>query len=369
MAKTMIGLEITEEGVRAAEVAMGRTPSLVAFGAVPLPPGAARDSEVLDADAVALALRQLWSRARFSSRRVVLGIGSRRILVREYTTQALRPDLLRQALPFQVQDLLPVPADQAVLDFYASSREGDEITGLLVAAVAETVEDLVSTVAKAKLTVDVVDLAPFGLARAVSRLAAPGESIAALHLGDHTSYVVIVRDGIPRFVRIVPLEILTEAVRERELAALPPVVDDPEPDAFAELLEPVPAGVPAGAPGRSPALAADPGVTSRRRRSAAARSERAAGMSEAALADLVGRMRSTLSFYAGRGNDVPVSRVILTGAGAAAPGVADSLAMSLPLPVSFAGAAQVVAAKRSAPAGDAGLDLLTTVGLAMRDVR
>lgn len=370
MAKTMIGLEITEEGVRAAEVTLGRTPSLVAFGAVPLPPGAARDSEVLDADAVALALRQLWSRARFSSRRVVLGIGSRRILVREYTTQALRPDLLRQALPFQVQDLLPVPAEQAVLDFYASSQEGDEITGLLVAAVAETVEDLVSTVAKAKLTVDVVDLAPFGLARAVSRLAAPGESIAALHLGDHTSYVVIVRDGIPRFVRILPLEILTEAVRERELAVLPVLPDEPETDAFSELLlEPVPAGAPASAGGAAVAAPPSLSTTSRRRRSAAARSERAAGMSEAALADLVGRMRSTLSFYAGRGSDVPVSRVILTGAGAAAPGVADSLAASLPLPVSFAGAAQVVTAKRGAPGGDAGLDLLTTVGLALRDVR
>lgn len=348
MAKTMIGLEITEEGVRAAEVTTGRTPTLVAFGSVPLPPGAARDSEVLDPDAVSLALRQLWSRARFTSRRVVLGIGSRRILVREYTTQALRPDLLRQALPFQVQDLLPVPADQAVLDFYASSREGNEVTGLLVAAVAETVELLVSTVAKAKLTVDVVDLAPFGLARAISRLAAPGEAVAALHLGDHTSYVVIVRDGVPRFVRILPLEILTEAVRERE-TVVEEVVEVP-----AEELELVAAG--------------GPGI-SRRRRGAVARSERAAGMTEAALADLVGRMRSTLSFYAGRTTDVPVSRVILTGAGAAAPEVGDSLAASLPLPVEYAGAAQLVSAKTTMPQGDVGLNLLTTVGLALREAR
>lgn len=338
--------------MRAAEVTTGRAPSLVAFGAVPLPAGAARDSEVLDADAVSLALRQLWSGARFTSRRVVLGIGSRRTLVREYTTQALRPDLLRQALPFQVQDLLPVPADEAVLDFYATSQEGDEITGLLVAAVAETVEQLVSTVAKTKLTVDVVDLAPFGLARAVSRLAAPGESVAVLHLGDHTSYVVVLRDGIPRFVRVLPLEILTEAVRQRELAAQPPVEDEAEVPV--EAFETVPAsGVP----------------SSRRRRAAAARSERAAGMSEAALGDLVGRMRSTLSFYAGRTGDIPVSRVILTGAGAAAPGVAESLAASLPLPVSFAGVAQVLPVKCTAPTGDIGLDLLTTAGLALGDAR
>ncbi|WP_164743556.1 pilus assembly protein PilM [Microbacterium sulfonylureivorans] len=351
MAKTIIGLEITEEGVRAAEVTTGRTPTLVAFGAVPLPDGAAKDSEVLDPDAVTLALHRLWSGARFSSRRVVLGIGSRRILVREYTTQALRPDLLRQALPFQVQDLLPVPADQAVLDFYASSQTGGEITGLLVAAVAETVELLVSTIGKAKLTVDAVDLAPFGLARAVSRLAAPGESVAALHLGDHTSYVVIVRDGVPRFVRILPLEILTDAVRERQLAAAPPVEE--EADLVVEEL------VGAAASGSS---------SSRRRRGAVARSERAAGMTEAALADLVGRMRSTLSFYAGRANDVPVSRVILTGAGAAAAEVGDSLAASLPLPVAYISASDVVSAK-IAPQGTVGLDLLTTVGLALGERR
>jgi type IV pilus assembly protein PilM len=352
MAKTTIGLEITEEGVRAAEVTVGRSPSLIAYGSVPLPPGAAKDSEVFDVDAVVLALRQLWSRAGFTSRRVVLGIGSRRILVREYTTQALRPDLLRQALPFQVQDLLPVPADQAVLDFYPSSQQGDQITGLLVAAVSETVEQLIGTIAKAKLTVDVVDLAPFGLARAASRLAAPGESIAALHLGDHTSYVVVVRDGIPKFVRILPIEIVTEAVREREMVA---ATQNAEQSAHIpeEVLETVPP-------------TAEP---SGRRSRAGGRAVRPAGMSESALSDLVGRLHSTLAFYAGRSGDEPVTRVILSGAGAAAPGIADALAGSLPLPVSYAGAAEVITGKKTVPTGDAGLNLLTTVGLALGDAR
>lgn len=351
MAQTTIGLEITEEGVRAAEVTVGRTPSLVAWGAVPLPPGAAKDSEIFDTDAVVLALRQLWSRAGFRSRRVVLGIGSRRILVREYTTQALRPDLLRQALPFQVQDLLPVPADQAVLDFYPASQQGDQITGLLVAAVAETVEQLIATIAKAKLTVDVVDLAPFGLARAVGRLAAPGESVAALHLGDHTSYVVVVRDGIPKFVRILPIEIVTEAVRERELAAAE-TGEQPAP-VSEEVLETVPPS---------------PDSPVRRLRSGG-RAVRPAGMSETALSDLVGRLHSTLAFYAGRSGDEPVTRVLLSGAGAAAPGVAEALAESLPIPVSYAGAAEVVTGKKAVPTGDVGLNMLTTVGLALGDPR
>lgn len=350
MGKTIVGLEITEEGVRAAEVTVGRNPSLVAYGSVPLPPEAAKDSEVFDADAVALAIRQLWSRAGIKGRHVVLGIGSRRILVREYTTQAMRPELLRQALPFQVQDLLPVPADQAVLDFYPVAHEGDEVTGLLVAAVAETVEQLIATVAKAKLTVDVVDLAPFGLARSVRRVAAPGETVAAFHLGDHTSYVVVERDGVPRFIRIIPIDILTHAVQERELAGLP---DDAEPAALEEAFETVPPS--SQAPMRRSRSSSRPRVST--------------GMSESAIADLVTRLRSTLTFYADRSGGEPVTRVLLSGAGAAAAGVADALAATLPLPIDVVGAGEVVTVKGDGPDGDAGLDLLTTVGLALGEAR
>lgn len=349
MARTIVGLEITEEGVRAAEVSTGRTPVLVASGSVPLPPGAAKDSEIFDADAVTLALRQLWSRAGIRGRRVVLGLGSRRILVREHTAPAMRPDLLRQALPYQVQDLLPVPLEQAVLDFYPASQEGDQLTGLLVAAVAETVEQLIAAVAKAKLTVDVVDLAPFGLARAVARASSPQEAVAAFHLGDHTSYVVVMEGGIPRFVRIIPVDIVTGAVRARELAALADEAAVPAED----LLETVPA-------------AAD-GPPARRVRSAA-RAPRPVGMSESAVVDLVGRLRSTLAFYADRSGGQPIRRVMLTGAGAAAPGVAQALADSIPVPVEHLGVAQLVAGKRL-PDGEDALNLVATVGLAMGEGR
>ena len=352
MAKTIVGLEITEEGVRAAEVTTARTPTVVAYGAVPLPAGAAKDSEVFDRDAVVLALRQLWSRVGIKSKNVVLGIGSRRILVRDYTTQAMRPDLLAQALPFQVQDLLPVPADQAVLDFYPVAQEGDQVTGLLVAAVAETVEDLVATVAKAKLKVDVVDLAPFGLARALHRVALPGETVAALHLGDHTSYVVVLEDGVPRFVRIIPVDILTDAVRAREA-----VTSVGEPDsAFDEVLE----TVPATAHGELP---------TRRRAAARAMAPRPLEMTAEAINDLVLRLGSTLRFYADRSGERPITRVLVSGAGAAVDGVTQALSASLPMRVELVGATAVAKAKASITPGAEDLDLLTTVGLALGEVR
>lgn len=349
MANTVVGLEITEEGVRAAEVTTGKTPTIVAYGSVPLPAGAAKDSEIFDQDAVTLAIRQLWSRAGIKGKNVVLGIGSRRILVRDYTTQAMRPDLLAQSLPYQVQDLLPVPADQAVLDFYPISQEGDQVTGLLVAAVAETVEELVATIGAAKVDVQVVDLAPFALARAVTRVAAPGEAVAALYLGDHTSYVVVVQDGAPRFVRIIPVDITTSAVRTREGAGAPAELDAAP---LEELLETVPASTGDDVP--------------LRRRSAARGGARASSeMSPAAIDDLVLRLGSTLRFYADRSSAAPVTRVLVSGAGAGVDGIPAALAASLPLPVEVLGASRVFVSKVALPPGDDDLNLLTTAALAL----
>ena len=338
MAGTLVGLEITEESVRAVELTSGRAPRLVAAGEVALPMGAAKDSEVLDADAVSVALRQLWLRAGIKGRQVVLGVGSRRVLVREYTTQALRPDLLKQALPFQVQDLLPVPVSQAVLDFYPVSQHGDQISGLLVAAVSETIEGLIATMARARLRVDSVDLVPFGLARVARLLGTPAATVAMLHVGDHTSYVVIAVDGIPRFVRIIPIDVLTSAARshvQRIVAT----------DANGQIIETVPPQPPRG-------------------RAAT----RMANGPDLSISDLVSRLRSTIAFYGNRAGSAAVSEVFLSGAGAAAPGVMDALSAALDANVRTVVADDVLNTGDAVAAADEfGMNLVSTIGVTLRE--
>ncbi len=335
MANTIVGVEITEESVRAVELTRGNNPRIVAAGEIPLPPDAAKDSEALDQDAIALALRHLWSRAGIRSHSVTLGVGSRRILVREHSTQAMSRQLLKQALPFQVQDLLPVPVNQAVLDFYPITQAGGLLHGLLVAAVSETVEDLIATFAKAKLHVEAVDFVPFGLARAARVIAAPGETMAIVHIGDHTSYVVVVTDGIPQFVRIIPAEIETAAVRARAQAAA-------DADTVLETVPPEPVPL----HGRA-AL-------------------RAASASSVAIADLAGRIRNTLAFHASRPGGEQVSSVRICGAGVAVPGVVDALVSAIDAQLSPVTAEEVVRS-RSIELGsaDLALNLVGTAGIAL----
>ncbi|SFS02635.1 Type IV pilus assembly protein PilM [Microbacterium sp. cf046] len=334
MARTVVALEVTEESVRAAEVTVARSPQLVGYGEVPLPADAAKDSEIIDPGAIAVALRQLWTGARFKAKEVTLGVASRRILVREYTTQAMRPDLLRDALPYQVQDLLPVPASQAVLDFFPLSQEGDQVSGLLVAAVSESIEQIISTLDKVKIRTRHVDLTSFGLARASTAVSGPGESVAVVFVGDHTTQVVVARGGVPQFVRILPIDMPTAAVARRSGQVEHLLVEQHAPET-----------IPAGAirtRGTQRGIANSPAVT-----------------------DLAGRVRSTLSFFATRPGAVPLSTVLVSGAGIAAEGALAALTNALDVPIRVITVADVIGMKAALPTGDLPLNLVSTVGIAL----
>lgn len=327
MARTTVGLEITEESVRAVELSRGRRPTLVAAGEVPLPPGAAKDSEVLDPDAVAMAVAQLWSQSGIKTKEVTVGVSNRRILVREHSTPALRPELLRAALPFDVQDLLPVPPDQAVLDFYPVSESDGQVHGLLVAAVAETIETTIATLKRAKLRTAAVDFIPFGLARVAKTVAPPGQTVAVVAVGEHTTNLVVARDGIPRFARIIPIDLGSTPGQGAD-APVAEVASEHLPQARRALdLTPVDTAPPA-------------------------------------VVDLLGRVRSTLNFYASRPGAEPVGTVFLTGSGVQAPGLLQLAGSTLDAPVVTVDVSNLVPTGKGAPpSGRFALNLVTTVSV------
>jgi type IV pilus assembly protein PilM len=86
------------------------------LGQVLLPPGAVRDGEIVDGDAVTEAIRVLWSQYGFKGKKVALGVANQQVVVRQLDLPYLPEDELRESLPFQVQDYIPIPIEQATLD-------------------------------------------------------------------------------------------------------------------------------------------------------------------------------------------------------------------------------------------------------------
>jgi len=211
--KTRIGLDVGSTAVRAAELAEGSPPSVVRAAQVPLPAGAVENGEVRESEAVSEALRELWTRGGFKSRKVWMGVGNQRVVVREIALPAMPEKELRQSLGFQVQEFIPMPVDEAVLDYHLI--EEVEIDGrqmlrlLLVAAQKVMVDTLIGAATNAKLEPMGLDLVPFAMVRAVGATGAGMEleqtgGEAIVDVGAHVTNIVVHAAGETRFVRILP---------------------------------------------------------------------------------------------------------------------------------------------------------------------
>jgi len=173
-----------------------------------LPPGAVRDGEVAEPHTVATTVRQLWSRSRFSTTDVVLGVGNQRVIVRDLEMPSMPQAQLKAALPFQVGDMLPVAVEDALLDYMPlTQREGGEqgqvLGGLLVAATKDTVMANVRAVQMAKLNPVAVDLAAFAQTRALMRPEMAHQVVAFVDVGARVTTVLISAFGVPRVVRLI----------------------------------------------------------------------------------------------------------------------------------------------------------------------
>jgi type IV pilus assembly protein PilM len=200
-----VGLDIGSTSIRAVEATRTKDrPVINNFGQALLPEGAVIGGVVKDDKAVTAALRQIWASHRFRSKSVILGVAHQQVIVRPVEVSNLPPKEMRQALPFQVRDVLPLPIDQALLDFYPLEDPGsrDTVNGLLIAAPKEAVINTVRAVERAGLHVAHVDLACFAALRAAGRLAEDTEAV--VDIGASATTIVIHTDGVPQVVRSIP---------------------------------------------------------------------------------------------------------------------------------------------------------------------
>lgn len=204
-----IGLDLGATAVRATVLAPGTLdgrPSVTVHGAgeVPLPPGAVVNGVVSDGGAVTRALKELWQINKFECRSVILGITNQQVVVRDITLPNLSPDQLAMALPFQAREIVPIPLDQALLDFAPLGKPNtatDTVSGLLVAAPRAPVVAAVNAVERAGLKVARVDLSTFAVLRSIAGEQHAVEAV--IDIGSHITSVVIHNEGVPKVVRAV----------------------------------------------------------------------------------------------------------------------------------------------------------------------
>ncbi|MGO4301097.1 type IV pilus assembly protein PilM [Leifsonia sp. RAF41] len=310
MATSIVGIDIGSTTIRAVELAdPGKPkPTLLRHAAVPIPEGAASRGEVLEPNTIAAGLRQLWQQGGFKSKKVVLGMGNQRVLARDLTVPRMSQTRIRESLPFLVQDMLPVPVADALLDFYPISEgmleTGPVVNGLLIAAVKEAVLGNVKAVQLAGLTPVDVDLLPFALTRAMITRAGIRGTVALVDIGANTTSVVVATDGVPQFVRIIPA-------------------------GGAELTQALRSGLEVSA-GEAERIKA---VTGLAKQVNSEQEQQAVEIVYRITGELLNSLRNTVSYFVNTRPTTPVESILLTGGGSQLPGMAEALSEMTRIPV------------------------------------
>jgi type IV pilus assembly protein PilM len=321
----VVGLDIEAGSIAATEVAVNGTAQVTASAIGSLDPGAFHEGEVLDPGRLASALKSLFAEHRLG-KRVRLGIGNQRLVVRTMRLPAIEdPKEMEAAVRFQAQEQMPMPLDQAVLEYQVvggvAAEEGGsaQVDVVVVAARREMVASFVEPIRRAGLDPVGIDLSAFGMIRALAGIGAepngaaeageaPAGAVLYCSLGDVTN-LAVARGRACLFTRVSHVGLEAISARLAGARGLPP-------EHTAQWLSYVGLEAPIGD------LEGDAETVAEARRTL-----------EEGVGSLVDELRLSLDYYGAQEAAPPVERIVLCGPGSAIVGLPVRMEASIGIPI------------------------------------
>lgn len=318
---TLVGLDIQPGYVSAVQARVNGSILVQRAAGAPLPPDTVREGEVLDGNALAETLREMFTDSRLD-KRVRVGVANQRTVLRTLELPPLTDRKeLATAVRFQAEDQVPMPLDNAVLDFHAlgvvDTPAGPRQRVIVVAAQRDMVERLLDAVRSAGLRPEGVDLSAFALIRSLHRADEEHAGrILYLNVGGLTN-MAIAEGTVCRFTRVVGggLESMATDIAERNGIKLQ---DARDLLASVDLQDAPPAG----------SLDSDPATTPVEQPAIDARPVLASGVRE-----IAGEVRNSLDFHRSQDGGGEVSSVVLSGPALQISGFARALQSELRVPL------------------------------------
>jgi type IV pilus assembly protein PilM len=212
-AKRLVGLKIGASQIAAARVVNNGVPELVQVAREDLDPGLVVGGELREPELLADALRAFFRKNGLPRQGVRLGIANNRIGVRIFEIAGIGDSKqLENAIRFRAQEVLPIPIEEAVLDFHVlgerQDEEGNPVTRiLLVVAYRELIDRYVGACKKAGLRLAGIDLEAFALLRALGEPRAdeeapPDAAVVVVAIGHDRSTFAVSDGRVCEFTRV-----------------------------------------------------------------------------------------------------------------------------------------------------------------------
>ena len=329
---TLVGLDIQPGYVSAVQARVNGSIQVQKAAGAALPPDTMREGEVLDGTALADTLREMFRDSKLD-KRVRIGVANQRTVLRTLELPPLTDRKeLATAVRFQAEDQVPMPLDNAVLDFHAlgviDTPAGPRQRVIVVAAQRDMVERLIAAVRAAGLRPEGVDLSAFALIRSLHRADEDHAGrVLYLNIGGLTN-MAIAEGTVCRFTRVIGggLESMAADIAERNSIKL---TEARELLAAVDLDAPSPVAPSLYADGAQPEeQPTDPVPIAPQKPAIDVRPVLSSGVRE-----IAGEVRNSLDFHRSQDGGGEVSSIVLSGSALQISGFARALQSELRVPL------------------------------------
>jgi type IV pilus assembly protein PilM len=170
--KSVVGLDIGSSAVKAVELkGSGRSFKVVGFGSEPVPPDSIVDGAIIDATAVADAIRRLFDSRKIRTKEVAASLSGNAVIVKKITLPVMTAAELSESIYWEAEQYIPFDIQDVNLDYQllesgqAAGAKGT-MDVLLVAAKKEKIADYTGVISQAGRMPMIVDVDAFALQNA-----------------------------------------------------------------------------------------------------------------------------------------------------------------------------------------------------------
>ncbi len=208
--KQAVGMDIDRGAIKAVQLAKGGGGFVLQHvGYRRLAPGAIMDGEVADHDLLAAEIKEFWASHSFTGKSVSLGLANQKVVVRLLDFPRMSEKDLQGAISFEAQDHIPMPIDEAVMDYIVlgPQSEGSDLDRILiVAAQKDMISRYTSAVRAGGLRAAGIDVKALSLIRSTlpNALFEDEGAIVLLDIGTEISNLVVSQGGTPTLTRFIP---------------------------------------------------------------------------------------------------------------------------------------------------------------------
>lgn len=215
--KTVAGIDITQERISIALLKLDRNgPKLVKSIVAPMPAGAVKDGDIVDAALLQRTLREMKFRNRIWTNRAAVSLFAKPVVTQMIEIPKQMPPNLTQLISGEIKHCAAMPSGDIVLDYCSvgSNRHSADKKVLAAAAETEKVTELVNVLGRAGFSAELVEPAILSYLRAIGNKKITGKSacnVLVAILRENVLTLCVLRNGVVDFIR-------TKEVRQNPIA-------------------------------------------------------------------------------------------------------------------------------------------------------